>query len=163
MPQLDPTWFASQIFWIVVMFCIMYFAMAKFSLPPITKVLEERQNLIEGDIQKAMKLKEEAEEALKNYENALAGANAEARKIMAETKNEVLEMSALKEKEMDAALEIRLHESEKKLAEVRENALKDVQKMSEEIASAIVLKLTGSAPSKEDLENAVREVAKEAV
>ena len=163
MPQLDPTWFASQFFWIVVMFCVLYFVMAKISLPPITKVLEERRNLIEGDIQKAMELKSEAEAALKSYEDALTGANAEARKMIAEAKAEMTEIASKKDKEMNAVLEEKLKESEKKLAESKQNALKDVRKMSQEIAYAMVLKLTGSAPSEKDLEAALDEVIKEAV
>jgi F-type H+-transporting ATPase subunit b len=163
MPQLDPTWFASQFFWIVVMFCVLYFVMAKISLPPVTKVLEERRNLIEGDIQKAMELKKEAEDALKSYEDALAGANAEARKMIADAKNEMSAIAAEKDKEMNAALEAKLRDSEKKLAESKQNALRDVRKMSEEIASAMVLKLTGTAPSEKDLEAALNEVIKEAV
>ena len=163
MPQLDPTWFASQFFWIVVMFCILYFVMAKISLPPITKVLEERRNLIEGDIQKAMELKQEAESALKAYEDALAGANAEARKMIADAKSEMSEIASAKDKEMNAVLEEKLKESEKKLSESKQAALKDIRKMSQEIASAMVLKLTGSAPSEKDLESALDEVMKEAV
>ena len=163
MPQLDPTWFASQFFWIVVMFCVLYFVMAKISLPPVTKVMEERRNLIEGVIHMAMELKKEAEDALKSYEDALAGANAEARKMIADAKNEMSAIAAEKDKEMNAALEAKLRDSEKKLAESKQNALRDVRKMSEEIASAMVLKLTGTAPSEKDLEAALNEVIKEAV
>jgi len=163
MPQLDPTWFASQFFWIIVMFCALYFIMSRVSLPPITKVLEERRNLIEGDIQKAMELKGEAEAALKSYEDALADANAEARKMIADAKAEMTEIASAKNKEMNAVLEEKLKESEQKLAQSKQNALNDVRKMSEEIASVMVLKLTGSAPSKEDLDAALNEVMKEAV
>ena len=99
MPQLDPTWFVSQIFWLIVMFGILYILMSKVALPPVDKVLEDRQKRIEDDIRRATELKEEAEAALKNYEDALKGANAEAKKIIADAKDEMAALSAKKDKE----------------------------------------------------------------
>ncbi len=162
MPQLSQilTYGLSQAFWIVVMFSILYIVMAKFALPPVTKVLDERRNLIEGDIQKAMELKKEAEEALKAYEDALAGANAEARKMISDAKAEMTAIATAKDKEMNAALEAKLKESEEKLAKSKESALNEVRKMSEEIAAAMVLKLTGVAPSQSDLDSALDSVMK---
>lgn len=163
MPQLDPTWFVSQIFWLVIMFTVLYVMMAKFALPPVDKVLEERRRLIEGDIQKAAKLKEEAEQALKTYEDALAGANAEAKKIISDVKDDMAALSAKKEKELNLRLQDKIKASEATLAKAKEQALKDMEKMSEEIAVAMVVKLTGVTPSKEDVKAAMNEVAKEKV
>lgn len=163
MPQLDPTWFVSQIFWLVIMFGVLYVMMANFALPPIDKVLDERRTLIEGDIKKATELKEEAESALKTYEDALAGANAEAKKIIADAKEEMSLLSAKREKELVERLNRKVKESEEKLAATKEKAMMEVSKMASEVASAIVEKLTGVKPSDKDVEAAVNDLAKEKV
>ena len=35
MPQLDPTYWASQAFWLILIFTILYISVAKFYLPKI--------------------------------------------------------------------------------------------------------------------------------
>ena len=39
MPQLNPEFFASQIFWLIISFAILYIVMAKFALPKIADVI----------------------------------------------------------------------------------------------------------------------------
>ena len=63
MPQLDFATFASQIFWLVVTFGVLYLIMARSALPVIREVLQTRQTRIFEDLRKAEKLKEEAQEA----------------------------------------------------------------------------------------------------
>ena len=161
MPQLDPTWFVSQIFWLIVMFGILYILMSKVALPPVDKVLEDRQKRIEDDIRRATELKEEAEAALKNYEDALKGANAEARKIIADAKDEMAALSAKKDKELTEKLAHQVKQSEEGLEKAKAAALKEVRKMSLELATAMVEKLTGVKPSAKDIEDASDKILKE--
>ena len=57
LPQLDVQTYASQIFWLVVSFIVLYFLVAKVAMPRISEVLEERQERIEDDLDKAETLK----------------------------------------------------------------------------------------------------------
>ncbi len=161
MPQLDPTWFVSQIFWLIIMFGILYILMSKVALPPVDKVLEDRQKRIEDDIRRATELKEEAEAALKNYEDALKGANAEAKKIISDAKDEMAALSAKKDKELTERLAHQVKQSEEGLEKAKAAALKEVKKMSEELAIAMVEKLTGIKPSAKDVSDASGKVFKE--
>lgn len=60
MPQFDPTYFASQVFWLIVTFGILYLLMAKIALPRIGDILEVRQDRIAADLDRAEQLKREA-------------------------------------------------------------------------------------------------------
>ena len=42
MPQLDPKYWASQAFWLVLVFSILYLSIAKFYLPKIKKNLDNK-------------------------------------------------------------------------------------------------------------------------
>ncbi|MBR7158727.1 MAG: F0F1 ATP synthase subunit B' [Alphaproteobacteria bacterium] len=161
MPQLDPTWFLSQLVWLVIMFSLLYVLMSKVALPPITEVLEERQHRVEEDIKKAGELKSAAEAALRTYEEALAGANKEAKKIIAEAKDEMAELAASKDKELTAKLAQRVKEGENKVAKAKEEALKEVRTISEGVVSSMVEKLCGVKPSKEDIDKALDAALKE--
>ena len=63
MPQLDPTWFASQLFWLAVTFVMIYVILAKMALPPLMEIIERRKQTVEGDISQAQTLKSQAEQA----------------------------------------------------------------------------------------------------
>ena len=62
MPQLNPEFFVSQIFWLVISFSFLLFFLWKISLPRISRVLEKREIKINNDIETAKKLQTEAEE-----------------------------------------------------------------------------------------------------
>ena len=57
MPQLDPTYWASQAFWLILIFSILYLSIAKFYLPKIKKNLDDRDNKIKEDLDEANNLK----------------------------------------------------------------------------------------------------------
>ena len=60
MPQLDPTWFASQLFWLAITFAVLYTVLARAVLPPLQNIVARREGTIEGDIASAEALKEQA-------------------------------------------------------------------------------------------------------
>ena len=58
MPQLDPTYWFSQIFWLIIIFSVLYFSIAKFFIPKIKKNLDDRENKIKDDLEDAKNFKE---------------------------------------------------------------------------------------------------------
>lgn len=78
LPQLDPTWFPSQIFWLAVHFFVLYLVAAKLILPGIAKSLEQRQTRLAADLDAARTLDREAHAAADAHEASLEGARTEA-------------------------------------------------------------------------------------
>ena len=68
MPQLDPKYWASQAFWLILVFVILYISLSKFYLPKIKSNLDNRENKIKEDLENANKFKEQSEAKLKEYE-----------------------------------------------------------------------------------------------
>ena len=87
MPQLDPTYWASQAFWLVLVFLILYIATSKVYLPKIKKNLDDRDNKIKEDLDNANRFKDESEKKLKEYETIILNAKKEVAKIHLESKN----------------------------------------------------------------------------
>ena len=87
MPQLDLKYWASQAFWLILVFSILYISIAKFYLPKIKKNLDDRENKIKEDLDEANKLKEFSEKKLKEYEIILENAKKEVNKILLDSKN----------------------------------------------------------------------------
>ena len=86
MPQLDPKYWASQAFWLILVFTVLYFSISKFYLPKIKNNLDDRENRIKDDIEDANKSNELSESKLKEYEKILEGAKKEVIKIQLESK-----------------------------------------------------------------------------
>ena len=61
MPQLDPKYWASQAFWLILVFTILYISISKFYLPKIKDNLDNRENKIKEDLENANKFKEQSE------------------------------------------------------------------------------------------------------
>ena len=68
MPQLDPTYWASQAFWLILVFSILYISISKFYLPKIKENLDNRENKIKEDLENANKFKELSEAKIKEYQ-----------------------------------------------------------------------------------------------
>ena len=65
MPQLNPEFWISQIFWLILTFGIMYIVLSKFILPKISNNLESRKSQILENIEAAEKQREHREAKLK--------------------------------------------------------------------------------------------------
>ena len=68
---MDITTFPSQLFWLIITFGILYLFMWRTAIPKLRNTIEERQDKILLDINEAEKLKSEAEETLREYEEKI--------------------------------------------------------------------------------------------
>ena len=61
MPQLDPKYWASQVFWLILVFTILYICISRFFIPKIKMNLDDRENKIKEDLEEASSLKQLSE------------------------------------------------------------------------------------------------------
>jgi F-type H+-transporting ATPase subunit b len=138
MPQLDPAIWPNLIFWLVVSIVLLYLILSRVALPRLGSVLAERQDAISNDLEMAALLRRRAEEAEASYDKALADAREEAARIGEATRNEMqAELKALMAK-ADAQIAAKSAESERRIAEIRDGAARDVEEVARETAQAIV-------------------------
>lgn len=78
LPQLDPTWYASEIFWLAAHFVVLYLIASKLILPRIAEALDRRESRISGDLEIAGSLEKESAAVRANHEASLSGARTEA-------------------------------------------------------------------------------------
>ena len=68
MPQLDPEFWISQIFWLVLTFGFLYIVLSKLILPKISANLELRKSQIQENIEAAEKQRESSEAKIKEFD-----------------------------------------------------------------------------------------------
>ena len=143
MPQFDPTYFASQLFWLYASFIVLFILLSVFALPKIGGVLEERQKRIDGNLDKAAQLKHEAEAAIAAYEKALAESRAQAHKIMQDNAKAIAEAAEARSKAIGDELAKQIKEGEGRIQAAKDEALGHIREISTELVRASVEKLTG--------------------
>jgi F-type H+-transporting ATPase subunit b len=156
MPQLDFATFPNQIFWLVVTLVVIYLILDRVALPRIAAVLAERRGAITNDIARAEALKLQAEEAEVAYQKALADARNEAQRIVDKAKAEMQEQLDIALQKADAEIAARTAESERRLAEIRDNAAAAVEVVARDTAVA-VLEAMGTTADAQAVDSAVAE------
>ena len=163
MPQLDPKYWASQAFWLILIFTILYISIAKFYLPKIKNNLDDRENKIKDDVDDANKFKDLSESKFKEYEKILADAKKEVIKIQMDSKN-ILDKDIQSKKEaMEKEIENEISKAQKEIDELKRNSLNDIQNISENITSSIIENISGDKLNESSIKAAVEDVSKKNV
>ena len=163
MPQLDPKYWASQAFWLILVFTILYFAVSKFYLPKIKNNLDNRENRIKDDIEDANKSKELSESKFKEYEKILEDAKKEVIKIQIESKAKLDKDINEKKEKIEKEIEKELVQAQKDIAELKKNSISDIHNISKEIASNIIENISGDKLNESSIKAAVEEISKKNV
>ena len=163
MPQLNPEYWASQAFWLILVFTILYISISKFYLPKIKNNLEDRENKIKKDIDDANKFKELSETRLKEYERILENAKREVIKIHLESKN-TLDKDIQKKKEtIEKEIEKEISKAQKEIIELKKNSISEIQKISESIAASIIENISGDKLNESSIKATVEDVSKKTI
>ena len=163
MPQLDPKYWASQAFWLILIFSTLYILIAKFYLPKIKSNLDDRDNKIKDDINDANKFKELSESKLIKYDKILAEAKKEVIKIQIDSKN-ILDKDIQSKKEaMEKEIENEISKAQKEINELKKDSLNDIQNISENITSSIIENISGDKLNESSIKAAVEDVSKKKI
>lgn len=161
MPQFNPEWFASQIFWLVVTFVVLYLLMSRIALPRVAEILQERREKVSEDLAKAERLKNEAQEIYDAYEAALHKAREDAQKVLREANEQIADEQARRHAEYTRELNQQLEQAEQRIESAKQEALGNIESVSAEIAQAATTKLIGGQIGKEKAQAAVKAAAEE--
>jgi F-type H+-transporting ATPase subunit b len=160
MPQLDPTYWASQAFWLILVFTVLYVSIAKFYLPKIKNNLDDRENKIKEDLEAANKFKDLSELKLKEYEKILENSKKEVIKIHIESKNKLDKDIQAKKNVMEKEIEIEITKAQKEIIEFKNNSILSIQNISRDIASNIIQNISGDKLNENSIKAAVEDVSK---
>jgi F-type H+-transporting ATPase subunit b len=155
LPQLDTTTFASQLFWLLISFAVLYFVISRIAAPKIGGVIQDRANRIKSDLDSAAQAKRDSEAAMAGYDKALADARARALKASDELRNAVQAEINTKNDQASKQLSADTAKAEARIGEMRKNAMARVGDVAKETAAEVVAKLTGQAANPADLDAAV--------
>lgn len=158
MPQLDQITeiYASQLFWLAIVFALIYFGIGKAMVPKIERTMEDRSARIAGDLAAAEAARDAARSADAAYQAGLEAARAEALRVTAGAKVQATSAAEAKLKAATAADEARLADATRTIAEREQAALGEIESATVEAVEAIVARVSGVAVDRASVEQKVK-------
>jgi F-type H+-transporting ATPase subunit b len=143
MPQFDTSTFPQQLVWLAISFIVLYWLMARLALPRVAEVLEKRRHRVDGNLDKAARLKAEAEAVMAAYEKALAEARHQAQLTMKETTERLAAESAERHRHLAAEIAERTAAAERRIAAAKTAAMAEVRGIAADLARSTAARFTG--------------------
>ena len=159
MPQLNPEFWLSQAFWLVLVFAILYLIIWKTILPKISDNLENRKKTISSDLEEAQNLKKLAEERYEEYKKLINDAKNEAGKIISENKLKLDQDLNNKKIQIQKEIDREINEVEKEIKNFKQKSLESISKISKEISSEVIKKVLNTEINESNLSAIVEEVS----
>lgn len=160
MPQLDPTSFISQLFWLVITFVALYTVLACWALPRIQGLLAQREMAVSSDLDTAQHLTKEAERARMAYEQSLNEARQRSQQLFTDAALAQKVSAENAGKAMDTKIAGMLENAEQKIQAKKRELLEALTPTSAELAGLIVEKLTNQAVGNDSVQSIVIEMRK---
>ena len=156
MPQLNPEFFVSQLFWLTIFFTFLLVFMWKVSLPRIAKALNNRQKLIDENLTSAKELQEQAkliEDKINNQINeAKQNTDDQIKKTISSLQNDISKQLL----SLDNELEEKIAKSEEDILKNRDDQMKNIQKELEDITKFTISKITNVELSGDEISKAIK-------
>ena len=160
MPQLNPEFWVSQIFWLTLTFGILYITLSKIILPKISANLELRKSQIQENIEAAEKQREESESKLKEYEDIILKSKFEAINIFKETREKVLKDINAKKETLENQIDEEVKKAEREINDLKKTAPEKINKIAVETSSEILKKLMGAEVNNSSISAIVDDLSK---
>jgi F-type H+-transporting ATPase subunit b len=154
-PPFQRDTFASQLIWLAISFVLLYALVARWGLPRVCGILEERRKHIADDVAEARRRRAETHSVMNAYESALDHSRNQAHSLIEKTLHKLKAQAKRHRHELELQFDARLSESERAIAVAKENAAADVRGIAIESARAIVVHLSGRGPPMEVISKAV--------
>ena len=143
MPQLNPEFWVSQIFWLLLTFGTLYIILSKFILPKISSNLEARKSQILENIEMAEKQREESEIKIKEFEKIILDSKNKAKNYFNDARKKVLEDINKKREVLENEINEEIRVAEKDIANLKNNAPEKINKIAIETSADLIKQLIG--------------------
>ena len=159
MPQLDPEFWFSQIFWLVITFGILYFVLSKLILPKISDNLETRKSQVLENLELAEKQRNESEEKLKEFDNIILKSKIDAKNLFNESRRKLLDDINNKRQKLDEEIDKEVKIVESEIEQLKKKSPEKINKIAIETSSDLIKQLINADINNSSITAIVSDVA----
>ena len=160
MPQLNPEFWISQIFWLTLVFGSLYLLLAKLILPKISNNLEIRKSKIAENIEAAEMQREKSEQKLKDYEKIINNAKNEAKIIFNQAREKILRDINNKKDSLEKEIDEEIKKVEKEITDLKNKSSEKINKIAIEASSDLIKQVIGADVNNSNISAIVEDISK---
>ena len=160
MPQLNPEYWAAQVFWLILIFTSLYLIIWKIFLPKLTYSIENRKSRVVNDLDEAQKLKEKAEIKLNEHDKIIENSKKEAKKIIEEEKKKLNQDIEEKKKKFSNEIEKEIANIEEEIKNFKKSSVSNINKIAAETAAEIIKQTVDTEVNKSNVVAIVEDITK---
>ena len=160
MPQLDPEFWFSQIFWLIITFGILFVILSKLILPKISENIEVRKSQISENIEAAEKEREESENKIKEYEKIILDSKTEAKNYFNKAREKILKDIDKKREALESEINEEINKAETEISELINKSPEKINKIAAETSSDLIKQLIGVEVNSSSIAAIVEDISK---
>ena len=160
MPQLNTEFWASQIFWLTIIFGSLYILLSKLILPKISNNLEIRKSQIAENIEAAEKQRNESDQKLKDYEKIINNAKIEAKNIFNQAREKILRDINNKKKGLEKKIDEEIDKAEKEILDFKKKSPEKINKIAIETSADLIKQIIGAEVNNSNISAIVEDISK---
>ena len=163
MPQLNPEFWAAQIFWLILIFASLYLVIWKIFLPKITYSIENRKSRVVNNLDEAQKLNDGAEKKLNEYNEIIEKSKKEAKKIIEDSKKRLDRDIENKKQRFNDEIEKELVAAEKEIKDLKKYSILNISNIAAETSAEVIKQIINIEINKSSVSAIVDDVTKKEV
>jgi F-type H+-transporting ATPase subunit b len=163
MPQLDVSTYVSQLFWLFTCFAATLVFTAYVTVPRMKKTFQMRWERIEGTMQKAEEINQQADNLREEFEKILADVRKDANQLVVSTINSVNILASKRKHDIADIMTSRIKSSESRIERQKNKAVEDLKLIAGDLTNTIVEKLIDKQVDPDDVRAKLDEIIKEKV
>ena len=160
MPQLNPEFWISQIFWLTLVFGTLYVLLANFILPKISNNLETRKSQIVENIGAAEKQREDSDQKIKDYENIINEAKIESKNIFNQARKKILKDINIKKESLKKEIDEEIKKAEQEINLLKKGAPEKINKIAIETSADLIKQIIGVEVNNSNISAIVKDISK---
>ena len=156
MPQLNPEFFVTQLFWLVVTFSFLLVFLWRISLPRIGNVLEKREKKINEDLTAAKELQVEAEKIQDTIDSQLKQARTDASDMIKSSSLSLQDKAQVELTKLDKELDAKIEQSAETIEKNKNESVSQIQSQINEITKLTLSKVVSFDISNDEIKSAIK-------
>ena len=160
MPQLNPEFWASQIFWLILIFGSLYILLSKLILPKISNNLEARKSQIAENIEAAEKQRKESDQKLKDYEKIINDTKIEAKNLFGQAREKILKDINNKKEDLEKKIDEEIKKAENEILNLKKKSPEKINKIAIETSADLIKQIIGAEVNNSNISAIVEDISK---
>jgi len=160
MPQLNPEFWLSQIFWLIVFFGLLYFLIYKFFSPKLFSLIDKRADFLKSLINETENNKNQIQKLDNEYNKIINEAKKNSKENLAKLNAEFNEKIFIKKKDFENYLKTETTKVENDINHFKQQALDNISNIVSEFSKELIEKIIETKPNDSNLKAIITEISK---